>query len=350
MASPHDSQTTTALDEVIRRVGGDPESFDGQLVRDIMTTALKLIGDGADTGELKLLSRSVKELRYAMKVFRPYRAVRKISVFGSARTPEHHPHYQAAVDFSKQVSDRGWMVITGAGDGIMKAGHGGAGKPSSFGVAIRLPFETTANSIISGDNKLITFRYFFTRKLLFVSQCDAIALFPGGFGTHDEGFEVLTLIQTGKSPIVPLVMVDAPGDDYWQQWDRYVRRHLLDQQMISPEDMSLYYVTDSPQAAAQHVFDFYRSYHSQRFVGDRLVLRIHRPLTGEQLDELNADFASLVAEGRIEQGRALEGETDHLELHRLHWISTRRDYGTLRQLIDRVNEYAGAAKREAPSR
>ncbi len=342
MASPHDEIITRAIDDIVRQTGGDPESFDGQLVREMMTTALKLVRDEADTGELKLLNRSFKELRYAMKVFRPYREVRKISVFGSARTREDHPHYRSAVDFARRVSDRGWMVITGAGDGIMKAGHGGAGKPSSFGVAIRLPFETTANEIISGDSKLITFRYFFTRKLLFVSQCHAIALFPGGFGTHDEGFEVLTLIQTGKSPVIPLVMIDAPGGHYWKQWDRYVRDHLLAENMISPDDLNLYFVTDDLKAAAHHVFDFYRNYHSQRFVDDKLVLRIHRPLTSEQLEALNADFANLVAEGSIAQGKALEGETDHLELHRLSWTSTRREYGTLRALIDRVNHYAGA--------
>ncbi len=340
MASPHDIEITDALDQVIAQVGADPESFDGQLVRDMMVTALKLVRDGSNTGELKLVSRALKELRYAMKVFRPYGEVRKISVFGSARTPEDHPHYKAAEEFSRRISDRGWMVITGAGDGIMKAGHGGAGKPSSFGVSIRLPFETTANEIIAGDSKLITFRYFFTRKLLFVSQCDAIALFPGGFGTHDEGFEVLTLIQTGKSPIVPLVMVDAPGDDYWQQWHQYVIDHLLAKGMISEDDLNLYFVTDDTKEAAHHVFDFYRNYHSQRFVKDKLVLRIHRPLSDDQLDELNTEFSSLIEEGVIEQTGPLEGEADHLELHRLSWISTRKDYGILRKLIDRVNAFA----------
>lgn len=343
MAQPHDHEVVERLNGLIAELGGEPERFEGQLVREMMQTALKLVRDGADTGELKLINRSFKELRYAMKVFRPYGGVRKISIFGSARTPEDDPTYGAAVDFSRKMSDRGWMVITGAGDGIMKAGHGGAGREGSFGVAIRLPFETTANEIIAGDSKLITFRYFFTRKLMFLSQSDAVALFAGGFGTHDEGFETLTMIQTGKSPLIPLVMVDAPGDDYWAQWDRYVREHLLAKGMISEEDIRLYYVTDDAKDAAHHVFDFYRNYHSQRFVKDRIALRLQRPLTDEQIEELNDTFGDLVDEGRIEQSGPLESETSHLELNRLSWVSSRRDYGKLRIMIDRINEFAGAA-------
>jgi len=338
--TPHDSQVTEGLDELIRSVGGDPRTFDGQLVREMMTTSLKLIRDGADTGELKLISRSLKELRYAMKVFRPYAEARKISIFGSARTAEDHPTYEAAVDFSKRFSDRGWMVITGAGDGIMKAGHGGAGREGSFGVAIRLPFETTANEIIAGDAKLITFRYFFTRKLMFLSQCDAVALFAGGFGTHDEGFEVLTMIQTGKTPMIPLVMVDAPGDDYWMNWEKYVLEELLGNGMISEQDRNLYFITDDPKEAAHHVFDFYRNYHSQRFVQDKLVFRVHRPLGDEQLAALNEEFANLVEEGEIEQGGPLEGEEDHLELPRIYFTYTKHNYGTLRSMIDRINGFA----------
>ena len=335
----HDAEVADGLNALIAQVGGEPDSFDGQLVREMMTTALKLVRDGADTGELKLISRSLKELRYAMKVFRPYAGTQKISIFGSARTPEDHPTYQAAVDFSRLCSAAGWMVITGAGDGIMKAGHGGAGREGSFGVAIRLPFETTANEIIAGDGKLITFRYFFTRKLMFLSQCDAVALFAGGFGTHDEGFEVLTMIQTGKTPMIPLVMVDAPGDDYWRNWERYVHEELLDNGMIGAEDLNLFHITDSPAEAAQHVLDFYRNYHSQRFVKDRLAIRMRRRLTDAELDELNASFGMLVAEGRMEQSGPLEGEQSHLELPRLHFVSTRDQYGVLRRLIDRLNGF-----------
>jgi len=283
---------------------------------------------------------SKKELRYAMKVFRGYRETRKISIFGSARTPAEHPDYQAAVEFSRRISESGWMVITGAGDGIMRAGHEGPGRAGSFGVAIRLPFETTANEIIAGDEKLITFRYFFTRKLMFVAHSHAVALFPGGFGTHDEGFEVLTLIQTGKAPVVPVVMLDAPGGHYWRDWHEYVRRQLLATRMIGPEDLNLYYVTDDPQQAVDHIVQFYRNYHSQRYVGDHLALRIQQPLADTQLDALNSEFSDLIEEGKIEQSGPLEGEKAYPDLPRLSFIFNRRGYGRLRLLIDRINGFA----------
>ena len=342
---PRGPEITEALRDLIAKTGGDPQELSGQIVLEMMQNCLRLVRDRTDLGEVKLMGRSLRELRYALKVFRPYRHVRKISMFGSARTPESHPDFHAALAFAKQISAVGWMVITGAGDGIMWAGHGGAGRESSFGVAIRLPFETNANKIIAGDAKLVTFRYFFTRKVVFVMHSDAFALFPGGFGTHDEGFEVLTLVQTGKAPLVPIVMVDSPGGTYWRHWDSYVREHLLGAGMISAEDLNLYFITDDAPAAVQHVLDFYRNYHSQRFVDDRLVLRIQRPLTPGQLDELNKDFADLVSEGRIEQSGPLEGESEHPELPRLSWLSTRRAYGRLRLLIDRLNHFAGAPAR-----
>ncbi|MFW6059748.1 MAG: LOG family protein, partial [Phycisphaeraceae bacterium] len=230
-------------------------------------------------------------------------------------------------------------VITGAGDGIMRAGHGGAGREASFGVAIRLPFETSANEIIAGDPKLITFRYFFTRKLMFMWQAHAVALFPGGFGTHDEGFEALTLIQTGKAPIAPIVMIDREGGSYWSEWDHYVRRQLLATGMISPQDLNLYHLATDPRDAVRHILHFYRNYHSQRFVQDTLVLRMLRPLRDEQVEALNEQFAGLVAEGRIAQGEPFESEREHLELPRLYFTFTRHDYGTLRALIDRINDF-----------
>jgi len=328
------------LDQLIREAGGDPEQLDGQLVRQMMHTALKLVEDGADTGELKLIGRSFKELRYALKVFRPYAHWRKISIFGSARTGEDHADYQAAEAFSRAMAESGWMVITGAGDGIMRAGHGGAGRDASFGVSIRLPFETTANEIIAGDPKLVNFRYFFTRKLMFTSQAHAVALFPGGFGTHDEGFEVLTLVQTGKTPMVPIVMIDHPGGRYWNQWDAYVRGHLLEEGMISPDDLNLYLVTDDIAQAHDHVQRFYRNYHSQRFVHEHLVLRMNHALSHEAVGRLNDEFADLVAEGRIEQRGPFDAEDDHLDLPRLSFIFTRHGYGRLRLLIDRINELA----------
>ena len=332
-----DAPMVEAMDRLIADAGGDATTPFGMTIREVMHTGLKLIKDGADLGETRLISRALKELRYALKVFRPYRETPKISVFGSARTPEHHPDYQAAVRFSRTMAESGWMVITGAGDGIMRAGHGGAGREASFGVAIRLPFETSANDLIAGDAKLVTFRYFFTRKLIFMWMSHAVALFPGGFGTQDEGFEALTLIQTGKAPLVPLVMVDAPGGDYWHHWNNYITRSLLDKGWISPEDQHLYFLTDDPAAAARHVSDFYRNYHSQRYVRDELVLRIRRPLKDKQLEQLSSEFASLIVEGKVQQSGPLDGERQHLHLPRLHFHHTKSAYGRLRQLIDQIN-------------
>ena len=337
--SVKDQELTAAMDRLLEQIGADSDSTRAKRVREIMHTAVKLVQDEADLGEVKLLSRSIKEMRYALKVFREYRDVRKVSIFGSARTVEGHPDYQAAVDFSRVIARAKWMVITGAGDGIMRAGHGGAGRDASFGVAIRLPFETTANDVIIGDEKLITFRYFFTRKLMFMWQAHAVVLFPGGFGTQDEGYEALTLIQTGKAPLVPVVMVDHPGGSYWKNWQRYVNDELLAYGMISEEDLALFHVTDDPQEAAHHVLHFYRNYHSQRFVQDTLVLRMLRPLTDAQLEQINEEFADLVTDGRIEQGGALAGEKQHMALPRLKLLFTKRDYGRLRMLIDRINDY-----------
>ena len=329
-----------ALDRLVREAGGDPAQLSGQLIRQMMHTALKLYRDAADNGELKLISRSFKELRAAMHVFRPYQRVRKISIFGSARTPEDHGQYQAAVQFSRGISRAGWMVITGAGGGIMQAGHEGTGRKASFGVAIRLPFETTANKVIAGDEKLVTFRYFFTRKLMFVKEAHAVALFPGGFGTQDEGFEVLTLVQTGKAGPIPIVMIDEPGGDYWTRWDRYVRDQLLGNNMIGEEDLNLYTITDDPRKAVDHVLNFYRNYHSQRYVRDQLVIRMNHPPTDDQVVALNEQFSDLVAEGRIETTRPLKGERMHLDLPRLKFKFNRRAHGRLRLFIDRLNEFA----------
>ncbi|MEX2215874.1 MAG: LOG family protein [Phycisphaeraceae bacterium] len=339
---PVDAQTMAMMDDLIRRAGGDPDAMTGSVAREMMHTALKLLRDRAHEGEMKLISRSLKELRYALKVFRPYEEVRKISVFGSARTAETHPDYITCVDFSRQMAEAGWMVITGAGGGIMAAGHGGAGAQKSFGVAIRLPFEQATNAVIADDPKLVTFRYFFTRKLMFMWQSHAIALFPGGFGTQDEGFEALTLIQTGKAPILPIVMIEQPGGDYWKQWARYVREELLAGGLISEEDLHLFHVTDNAADATRVILDFYRNYHSQRYVNDVIVLRMLRPLTPKQLEELNREFASLVAEGTIEQGGPLPQEKEHLQLPRLHFTFGKKHFGTLRQLINRVNHMDAA--------
>src|SRR5438067_9815172 len=207
-----------------------------QLIQQLKETADKLIRDQANRGDVKLLNTAIKELRYAFKVFAPYRHRRKVTVFGSARLPATDPSYQQAVEFSRRIAEAGFMVITGAASGIMEAGHVGAGREKSIGVNILLPFEQEANAVIRGDAKLMHLKYFFTRKLLFVKESDAVALFPGGFGTQDEAFEALTLVQTGKSHLFPIVCVDHPGDGYWKAWDQYIRTQMLDRKMISPAD------------------------------------------------------------------------------------------------------------------
>ena len=317
-------------------------------VRQMLVTCLRLLRDGASSGDLKLVNSTLKELRHAFRVFAPYRTVRKVAVFGSSRTPECNVDWQQAHRFAERMVENGWMVITGAGEGIMGAAQGGAGRAASFGVNIRLPFEQRANAVIAGDAKCINFRYFFTRKVTFVKEAHAIALFPGGFGTHDEGFEALTLIQTGKSEILPVVFVDAPGGDYWRAWKHYVESHLCRRSLISEQDLSLFRVTDSVEEAVQEIVGFYRNYHSSRTVGERLVLRVHSAPTAEQLEELNRSFADLLCSGSIESGAALPeegGEVAHLPRVWFHF--DRRSMGRLRQLIDRLNQLAEAPARAA---
>ncbi len=328
------------IDALIERVTeGEGSSFDKRLVREILTAALKLIPDGRETGELKLMNAAVKELRYAFRVFGEYEDPRKVTIFGSARTPESHPDYAAAVRFSRLLAEAGWMSITGAGDGIMKAGHEGPGRDASFGVAIRLPFETTANTIIAGDEKLIHFRYFFTRKLMFLFHADAVALFPGGFGTMDEAFETLTLVQTGKASMIPIVMLEGQAG-YWEAFDHFARTVLLERGLISAEDLNLYHISHTPDDAVEHILRFYNRYHSSRYVRDTFVIRLHVPLPPDRVAALNDEFGVLVKSGKIEQRLGPLDEEDGAfeHLHRLTFNHTRYKYGLVRQLIDRVNE------------
>lgn len=333
-----DPRVVEQLDRLIEQVGGEPGSFSAKLVRDLLQTGLKLIPDGRDTGELKLMTQSLKELRYAYRIFARYAQPHKVTIFGSARTPESHPDYAACVEFSRLMAEAGWMIITGAGLGIMQAGHVGPGREASFGVAIRLPFETNANEVIAGDEKLITFRYFFTRKLMFLSQAEAVALFPGGFGTMDEAYEALTLVQTGKTQPVPIVMMEGSGGGYWKSWDRWVRDNLLAKGLISPEDTGIYFLAPDAKSACDHITRFYRNYHSSRYVKDDFVVRLRAPLKDEDVERLNDEFASLVKEGRIIQRGAYQSEEEHPELPRLAFTHTRNHFGLLRRFIDRIND------------
>jgi len=333
-----DDAFMSKIDGLITEVGGDTESYEGKLIRDLLTTSLKLIGDGRDTGELKLLAFSLKEMRHAYRVFAHYPDAKKISIFGSARTQPEHSDYKTAVDFSRIMAERGWESITGAGDGIMKAGHEGPGREASFGLAISLPFETSANTIIEGDSKLINFKYFFTRKLMFVSQADAVAVFPGGFGTADEAFEVLTLIQTGKAAMMPIVLIEGEGNGYWEIWEKYVKDACLEGGFISPEDLNLFHIAHTAIEAADYVDRFYRNYHSSRYIKDDLVIRINHKLREEDVKELSKEFAELIKTGEIVQQGARPEEKVHLELPRLVFTHTRYKFGLVRKLIDRIND------------
>lgn len=305
----------------------------------MLTTVCRLAHDGCGRGEVKLLSQALAELRYAFKIFEPYRAIRKISIFGSSRTPESHPDYAQCVKFAERIRQEDWMVITGAGDGIMKAGHGGAGKEASFGVAIRLPFEQRTNTVIADDPKLVNFKYFFTRKLMFIKEASAVALFPGGFGTQDEGFEALTLVQTGKAAMVPIVLVDSPKGTYWQHWRTYVQSELLRTNMIGADDMNLLYITDNVENAVQNILQFYRRYHSSRYVKDRLVLRMTEPISDRKLDAINGEYRDILADGRIERAAAAAEEAEDVpHLPRLVMDFNRRSHGRLRLMIDTIND------------
>lgn len=320
-------------------------SASAESVRQLVVTALRLVSDGASAADLKLLSNAHKELRHAFRVFAPWEGVRKVAVFGSARTAPGSPDWVAAERFAEGIVRAGWMVITGAGPGIMEAAQGGAGRQASFGVNIRLPYEQQANPIIQGDAKLINFRYFFTRKLVFVKEAHAIVLFPGGFGTHDEGFEALTLIQTGRSEIVPVVFVDAPGGHYWRDWQQYLASHLRDRGLIDSDDMALYRITDDVDEAVREVVGFYRNYHSSRFVGELLVLRLRVAPDDAELAALNREFPDLVVGGAIERAAALpEEEGEAAELPRLVLRFHRKKVGRLRQMIDGINAWESAVR------
>ena len=333
---------TAALQRALDASGKDDPRW--RAVEEAVESVAGLLVDGGDLGQLRLVRTALDEMRRTYRLFNQYRGVRKVSIFGSARTPSHHPDYLAARDFGRLMASDGWMAITGAGDGIMKAGHEGPSREASFGLGIRLPFESRPNDIIQGDDKLIEFRYFFTRKLMFLSQSDAVAVFPGGFGTHDELFETLTLVQTGRSHIMPIVLVegldvDGTSRGYWHDWQEFVRDELLRNGWISPEDMALFRIVQTPQEAVDEGLRFYRRYHSSRYVRDNLVIRLHAPLPSADLQRIASEFRPLFASGTVEQREALTEERgEHAHLTRLVFHHTRRDFGMLRRLIDRIND------------
>ncbi len=318
-----------------------PNRHVSDLIEMIKQSADKLEAQGSTRGDLKIISRAMRELAYAFKVFTPYRRIRKVTVFGSARTKPSQPAYKMAVEFGKAMAEQDWLVITGAAAGIMEAGHVGAGRKHSMGLNILLPFEQDANPVIAGDEKLVHMKYFFTRKLMFVKECDAVVCLPGGFGTLDEAMEVLTLNQTGKHDPVPVVFLDAPGGTYWKSFDRFLRKELLEGGMISPDDTSLYLVTDSCEQAVEECTKFYRVYHSMRYVREQLVLRLKKPLGEEALQHIKDTYLGFVVSGTFEQTDALpeeKNEPELAEMKRLVFHFDRRNLAKLRLLIDYINQ------------
>jgi uncharacterized protein (TIGR00730 family) len=337
--APVDSELKRRIEELIAHKGG---GHNEDSVADIIENALKLLTDVKDSGDVRVIQTAVRELRYAFKLFAPYADKRKVTMFGSARTGADKREYQQAVDFGRKIVEAGFMVITGAGPGIMQAGHEGAGPENSFGANIRLPWEQGANPVIAQDKKLVTFKYFFTRKLTFIRHSDAIVLFPGGFGTMDEGYEAITLMQTGKSQLMPLVLVDKPGGTYWKTWDKNIREHLLRDQLISTDDLNLYQITDNTDEAVKIITRFYRNFHSTRFVKDLLVVRLKHAPSATAVEAMNEDFSDIIAEGGspfrvIPPTEEEVADKDRLELPRLAFGFNRRDYGRLRELIDVLN-------------
>jgi uncharacterized protein (TIGR00730 family) len=312
-----------------------------ELIAEMIVTALRMGRDAVPVADLKMINRSLKELRAASKVFAPYQGVRKVAVFGSARTAPTAPEFLAAEQFASAMRQQGYMIVTGGGDGIMGAAQRGAGREHSFGLNIRLPFEQRANEIIDGDPKLVNFNYFFTRKLNFLKESHALALFPGGFGTMDEGFECLTLMQTGKARIIPMVLIDKSGGDYWKTWIDFLRDHLLKEGLVSKDDFHLFSVADDIQGAVEQIVGFYRNFHSYRWVGEQLVIRLQKPLTDQAIEGLNKEFADLFEKRPLMVTSPLKpekNEPDTLHLPRITCGPHRRNFGRLRQLIEGIND------------
>ena len=315
------------------------------LLFEILASAVRLAGDGADRLDLKITSAALREMRDAYRMFAPYDHVPKVTIFGSARTLPDAPVYAQARDLAAAIAACGWMVVTGAGPGIMQAGMEGAGRERSLGVRIRLPFETGANPLIAGDDKLVTMKYFFTRKLMLMKESAGFVALPGGFGTLDETLELLTLQQTGKAEPAPLVLLDTPGDSFWADWSAFARDTVAARGLINPDDLDLYQVTDDVAAARDTIIGFYRNYHSLRWVGPRLVLRLNALPTDEEVGELNDRFSHLCVKGPIERRGPLAAEVaDEDQLDRPRLVMTYDPFhpAALHQIIAALNALPSA--------
>jgi uncharacterized protein (TIGR00730 family) len=332
-----DTELDTAIGELVDRIGC---AKDGDLIYELIVSAALLGRDLADRGDLKIANAALKELRHSFSVFAPYRRARKAAIFGSARTQPVDPLYTQTVHLARELAAAEWMVITGAGPGIMEAGIEGAGVENSFGVGIQLPFEAATTLFLADDPKLVNFRYFFTRKLTFVKEADGFVLLPGGFGTLDEAFELLTLVQTGKAQINPIVLLDVPEGTYWHRWLEFINAELGARSYISPGDTTLFRITDDTSVALDELTGFYSNYHSQRYVEGDLVLRLQNEPDAALIERLNTEFSDIVVRGSIERIDATKievSENDVPELPRLRFRFDRHNYARLRALIDVVN-------------
>ena len=311
-----------------------------RLIAELVKESLQLGNDATSTLNLKIASAAIAEMREAFAMFAPFSERKKVTIFGSARTTKNDPVYKQTQAVAAKLASDGWMVVTGAGPGIMEAGMSGAGREMSIGVSIRLPFETSANEVIAGDEKYVAMRYFFTRKLMLVKESQAFICVPGGFGTLDEMFELLTLSQTGKGNPVPIVVLDLPNDPFWGDLDSFIKKTLLPRKLVSEQDLALYRICSSVDEAVSEINKFYSVYNSMRFVGKRLVLRLNRQISDVHLSKLNNDFSDICLNSSIERVTATKAEIDDKDLPdkpRLAFQFARRDFGRLRQLIDSIN-------------
>ena len=321
------------------------------VLRDILRSAVGLAGDDVQRLDLKITAAALKEMRAAFAMFRPLEEVPKVTIFGSARTQPDDPLYAQARELAAQLAERGWMVITGAGPGIMAAGTEGAGPGKAIGISIRLPFEEALNQTLADSGQVVAMKYFFTRKLMLMKESSAFVCLPGGFGTQDETFELCTLLQTGKASPAPVVLLDVPGGTYWTRWVEFVDEELVRAGLVSPQDHDLYLVTDDVATAVAEIERFWRSYHSIRWVGGKLVLRLRHAPSADEVAQLDRDFADLLVEGHIEATDPLPAEVsdrDNLDLPRLVMRYDPRAAGRLRTLIDAVNDLPSAQTTVVP--
>ena len=333
-----DYTESTLLKLIETEVDGNFNDNSKVISKDILVNALESLTEGFDEDQLSLMNCTIQEIRNGFKLFNEYKSVRKVTIYGSARTSPDHSDYSTAREFSRCLASEGWMSITGAGDGIMKAGHEGPKRKASFGLSIRLPFEVSANSVIDGDEKLLHFKYFFTRKLMFMAHADAIAVFPGGFGTQDELFEALTLIQTGKSLPVPLILLEGEGGSYWKDWEVYIRKQLLERGMISEGDPDLWYRAPNIKMAVEYITSFYKVYHSMRYIGKWCILRLEKTLTPDDLEDINNNFGHLLESGKFEGADPCKEERAYLEKPRIRFHSVRKNFSARYKLIEKINK------------